>query len=300
MRIAPIASTLNLISIGLSLNIKNHSRKKSIAQGRSSQSPIGVFDSGLGGLTVVRELRRLLPAEEILYLGDLAHLPYGTKSTDEIRRLSSSCADFLLKKKIKALVIACNSASSVAFKLLSKKLSVPVLDVISPAVEAALATSRNLRIGVIATNATIESGSYASRLESRNPDAEYFLKPCPLFVPLAEEGWLDDEVALGAARKYLAPIKAKGVDTLILGCTHYPLLEKVIAKVMGPKVRLVDSAAPTALRLKELLQRQGLLYPRARRAPLRIFVTDHVRNFARIGESFLGEELTPVKLVSIS
>jgi len=275
------------------------SSKRSIALRQSSHSPIGVFDSGLGGLTVVRELRRRLPAEEILYLGDLAHLPYGTKSTAEIRRLSTNCARFLLKKNIKALVIACNSASSVAFKLLSKMLPVPVLDVISPAVEEALAITRNSRVGVIATYATIESGSYARSLEKRSPKAEYFLKPCPLFVPLAEEGWLDDAVTLEAARKYLIPMKKKEIDTLILGCTHYPLLEKVIAKVMGPKVRLVDSAVPTALRLKTLLQKERLLYPRVRHAPLRIFVTDHVRNFARIGESFLGERMKTVQLVKI-
>ncbi|MEI7752105.1 MAG: glutamate racemase [Candidatus Omnitrophota bacterium] len=280
--------------------MKNCSLEKSSALRKSACSPIGVFDSGLGGLTVVRELRRRLPSEEILYLGDLAHLPYGTKSNDEIRRLSTDCARFLLNKKIKALVIACNSASSVAFKLLSKMLPIPVLDVISPAVEEALVVTRNSRIGVIATYATIESGSYARSLTERSPNAEYFLKPCPLFVPLAEEGWLDDVVALEAARKYLTPIKKKEVDTLILGCTHYPLLEKVIAKVMGPSVRLVDSAAPTALRLKALLQKKGLLYPRVRCAPLKIFVTDHVRNFARIGESFLGERLKSVKLVSVS
>jgi glutamate racemase len=275
------------------------SLKKSIELKKSSHSPIGVFDSGLGGLTVVRELRRLLPSEEILYLGDLAHLPYGTKSTEEIRRLSTHCARFLLGKKIKALVIACNSASSVAFKLLSKMLPIPVLDVISPAVEEALALTRNLRVGVIATYATIESGSYARSLAEKSPEAEYFLKPCPLFVPLAEEGWLDDAVALEAARKYLTPLKKKEIDTLILGCTHYPLLEKVIAKVMGPKVRLVDSAAPTAIRLKALLQKRGILYPGSRCAPLKIFVTDHVRNFARIGESFLGERLKTVKLVKV-
>ncbi len=277
--------------------MKNCPLEKSKALRKLSYAPIGVFDSGLGGLTVVRELRRRLPSEEILYLGDLAHLPYGTKSTAEIRRLSTDCARFLLKKKIKALVIACNSASSVAFKLLSKMLPIPVLDVISPAVEEALAHTRNFRVGVIATHATIESGSYARSLEARSSAAEYFLKPCPLFVPLAEEGWLDDAVALAAARKYLAPVKKKEVDTLILGCTHYPLLEKVIAKVMGPKVRLVDSAAPTALRLKALLQKRGLLYPVSRCAPLKIFVTDHVRNFARIGESFLGERLKTVRLV---
>jgi glutamate racemase len=275
------------------------SLEKSIPLRQSSKLPIGVFDSGLGGLTVVRELRRRLPSEEILYLGDLAHLPYGTKSTEEIRRLSTNCARFLLKQKIKALVIACNSASSVAFKLLSATLPIPVLDVITPAVEEALAVTRKRRIGVIATHATIESESYARSLESRAPDAEYFLKPCPLFVPLAEEGWLDDAIALGAARKYLEPIKKKNVDVLILGCTHYPLLHKVIARVMGPKVRLVDSAAPTALRLKEILRKKGLFYPRTRRAPLKIFITDHVRNFARIGESFLGESLKIVKLVRV-
>lgn len=279
--------------------METSSLKKSIPHQPSACSPIGVFDSGLGGLTVVRALRRQLPSEEILYLGDLAHLPYGTKSTGEIRRLSSDCASFLLKKKIKALVIACNSASSVAFKILTKELSIPVLDVISPAVEAALEATRNRRIGVIATNATIESGSYARSLEARCAEGQFFLMPCPLFVPLAEEGWLDDEVALGAARKYLGTLKKKGIDTLILGCTHYPLLGKVIEKVMGPKVKLVDSAVPTALRLKALLEKKGLVYPKPRRAPLKIFVTDFVRNFSRIGETFLGERLKIVKCVRV-
>ena len=198
-----------------------------------------------------------------------------------------------------ALVIACNSASSVAYKLLSEKLPIPVLDVITPAVEEALTSSKNFRVGVIATYATIESGSYARSLEARFPDAEYFLKPCPLFVPLAEEGWLDDAIALGTARRYLGPIKKKNIDTLILGCTHYPLLGKVIAKVMGPKVRLIDSAIPTALKLKELLGRKKILFPSKRRAPLKICITDYVRNFSRIGEAFLGEELRSVKLVKV-
>lgn len=266
---------------------------------RHVRRPIGVFDSGLGGLTVVRQLRRSLPAEEILYLGDLAHLPYGTKSTDEIRRRSEECARFLLSQGIKALVIACNSASSVAYKLLSEKLTIPVLDVISPAVEEALASTRNFRVGVIATYATIESGSYAKSLEAGSPDAEYFLKPCPLFVPLAEEGWLDGSIALETAHQYLGPLKRKKIDTLILGCTHYPLLEKVISKVMGPKVRLIDSAVPTAIKLKELLRHRGILCPAKRRAPLKICVTDYVHNFARIGEAFLGEQLGSVRLVKV-
>lgn len=264
-----------------------------------ARRPIGVFDSGLGGLTVVRQLRRHLPAEEIHYLGDLAHLPYGTKSTEEIRRRSEECARFLLKKKIKALVIACNSASSVAFGLLRKKLSIPVLTVITPAVEEALARTRNFRIGVIATYATIESGSYAKELEKRSPESAYFLKPCPLFVPLAEEGWLDDGIALGTAKRYLSPFKKKDIDTLILGCTHYPLLRKVIGKVMGDRVRLVDSAVPTALKLKSLLEEKGILCARRCHGPLKMFVTDYVRNFTRIGEAFLGEELGKVKLVKV-
>ncbi len=266
---------------------------------QSPNAPIGVFDSGLGGLTVVRALRRRLPFEEILYLGDLAHLPYGTKSTDEIRDRSLKCARFLLSQKVKALVIACNSASSVAFQLLSETLPIPVLDVITPAVDEALRVTRHHRIGVIATNATIESGSYSKSLAAKSSEAEYFLKPCPLFVPLAEEGWWDGAVALGAARRYLTPIKKKRVDTLILGCTHYPLLHKVIEKVMGPKVCLVDSAIPTALRLKSLLQERRLLHLGSRRAPLQIFVTDFVRNFARIGEAFLGEKLRAVQRVRI-
>jgi glutamate racemase len=275
-------------------NAKAKARLASLAR-----RPIGVFDSGLGGLTVVRQLRQQLPSEEIHYLGDLAHLPYGTKSTDEIRRRSEECARFLLKQGVKVLVIACNSASSVAFELLRKKLPIPVLNVITPAVEEALASTRNFRIGVIATYATIESGSYAGELAKRSLDATYFLKPCPLFVPLAEEGWLDDEIALGTAKKYLLPLKKKDIDTLILGCTHYPLLQKVIGKVMGDSVRLVDSAIPTALKLRRLLEERGLLCRSGRRAPLRIFVTDNVRNFTRIGEAFLGEELKNVKIVKV-
>lgn len=266
----------------------------------TSSRAIGIFDSGLGGLTVVRQVRRLLPSEEIIYLGDLAHLPYGTKSTDEIRRRSLECASFLMKQKVKALVIACNSASSVAFNLLRKELPVPVLNVIMPAVDEALARTRNFKIGVIATNATIESGSYAKALSRRAPEASYYMKPCPLFVPLAEEGWLDGGIALGTAREYLLPLKKKDIDTLILGCTHYPLLQKVIGKVMGDTVRLIDSAVPTALRLKVVLQQRGILYPRVRRAPLRIRVTDYVRNFSRIGAAFLGEGLERVRIVKVS
>ncbi len=279
--------------------MKNCSLKKNIIRRQSSRSPIGVFDSGLGGLTVVRQLRRLLPSEEILYLGDLAHLPYGTKSTGEIRRRSEECARYLLKKKIKALVIACNSASSVAYRNLSRQLSIPVVDVITPAVDAALSATKKYRIGVIATHATIESGSYAKALSRRCSGAQFFLKPCSLFVPLVEEGWLEGDIAVAAAHQYLDPVKKKDIDTLILGCTHYPLLAPIISQVMGSSIRLVDSAVPTAHKLAAILKKNYLNYPKDRKAPLRIFVTDFVRNFARIGETFLGEELKNVKIVKV-
>lgn len=275
------------------------SQKKTIALRKLSNLPIGVFDSGLGGLTVVRQLRRLLPNEKILYLGDLAHLPYGTKSTNEIQTRSGECARFLMRRGIKALVIACNSASSVAYPGLAKSLPVPVFDVITPAVEEAITSTQNFRIGVIATYATIESGSYARALKNCSSDAEYFFKPCPLFVSLAEEGWLNDSIALETARKYLTPIKKKRVDTLILGCTHYPLLGKVIRKVMGKKVRLVDSAVPMALKIKRFLTEKDFLNRIARRGKLKIYVTDFVRNFSRIGEAFLGEHLEIVKVVEV-
>ncbi len=268
-------------------------------QNKDANAPIGVFDSGLGGLTVVRALRRELPFEEIVYLGDLAHLPYGTKSDEEIKHLSLSCADFLLQKKIKALVIACNSASSVSAKTLAKKLSIPVLNVISPAVDAAIQISKNKKIGVIATNATIESGSYSKQIEEKCPAVQCFLKACPLFVSLAEEGWLNDHVSVEIAHKYLNPLKQKNIDTLILGCTHYPLLSKPIAKVMGRGVSLVDSAKPTAIQLKNKLTELGLLAARKSKADLRIFVTDFVRNFLRVGEIFLRESLEKIQKVKI-
>ena len=273
-------------------------QKRKRAVSLQASKAIGVFDSGLGGLTVVRQIRRILPSEKIVYLGDLAHLPYGTKSVEEIKNRSNVCSQFLLKKKVKAIVIACNSASSAAYESLKKTLNVPIVDVITPVVTETLKRSENFRIGIIATKATIESGSYVKALKKNSKKATFYLKACQLFVPLVEEGWFKDSVTVEIAKKYLGAFKKKKVDTLILGCTHYPLLKKTIRRVMGSKVRLIDSAVPTALEVEKVLKEKGILSPK-RKGSLNISVTDSIRDFTRIGEAFLGEELKSVRLVRI-
>ena len=262
-------------------------------------NPIGVFDSGLGGLSVVRELRRQLPQEGVVYFGDIAHLPYGTKSGAQIRRFSMENAQFLLKKGIKALVIACNSSSSAAYHLLKRRCSIPVLSVIEPAVEESLERSRTRRIGVIGTAATIESRVYEEALQKRNPQIKVFTQSCPLFVPLVEEGWLDGGVTERVIEKYLEPLARNRIDTLILGCTHYPLLTEKIQSFFGPSVQLIDSAGPTVRRLASLLVKKGLLYPKKRISKFQIFTSDLPRNFVHVGERFLGERLPKIKVVQV-
>lgn len=260
-------------------------------------NPIGVFDSGLGGLTVVRELRRQLPHEAILYFGDIAHLPYGTKSRAQIQRFSLENARFLTQKGVKALIIACNSSSSAAFHLLKRKFSLPVISVIEPAVEESLRETRNGRIGVIGTAATVESRVYEEALGNRNPQVKVFTQSCPLFVPLVEEGWLDGGVTEKVIEKYLTPLIDQKIDTLILGCTHYPILKQKIQSFLGPRVRLVDSAVPTVKSLASLLEKKGLLYSKKRIPQFQIFTSDLPRNFIRVGEQFLGEGLPRIKVI---
>jgi len=262
-------------------------------------NPIGVFDSGLGGLTVVRELRRRLPEEAIVYFGDIARLPYGTKSRDQIRRFSLTNAEFLLRKGVKALVIACNSSSSAAYPLLKRRFKIPVLSVIEPAVEEALRQSQNGRIGVIGTAATVESRVYEQALQSGNHRIRVFSQSCPLFVPLVEEGWLNGGVTERVIEKYLKPLAQKKIDTLILGCTHYPILTETIGAFLGPRVSLVDSAGPTVRKLASLLREKDLLYSRPREPGFQIFTSDLPRNFVKVGERFLGERLPPVKVVRL-
>ncbi len=262
-----------------------------------SSKPIGVFDSGLGGLTVVRELRSQLPRESIVYFGDIARLPYGTKSRSQIQRFSLQNTEFLLQKGIKALVVACNSSSSAAFRLLKQRFSLPIVSVIEPAVAECLRRTQTGRVGVIGTTATIESRVYEEALRRGGSRIRVFTQSCPLFVPLVEEGWLNGGVTERVIETYLGPLAEKKVDTLILGCTHYPLLRERLQKFFGPRVELIDSAEPTVKRLASFLEEEELLCGKNGRPKFEVFTSDLPRNFLHVGERFLGEKLPKVKVV---
>ncbi len=273
--------------------MKKHAKRRT---GKENK-PIGVFDSGLGGLTVVREMRRLLPSEAIIYFGDIARLPYGIKSKEQILSFSIQNTLFLLKHKIKALVVACNSSSSAAYSFLKNHFNLPVVDVIEPAARAAVEMTRSGKIGIIATQSTIASGAYERALKRLKPSIKVTQMACPLFVPLVEEGWIDGKITEDIVREYLKPLKRERFDTLILGCTHYPLLKNIIQRHVGAGIQLVDSARPTAEKLSSILEKNELCYHSPRNGKLKIFVSDLPRNFIRIGERFLGEKLNDVKVV---
>lgn len=264
---------------------------------REASRPIGVFDSGLGGLTIVREIRRCLPNESIVYFGDMARLPYGTKSKEQILSFSIQNTLFLLKHKVKAVVVACNSSASAAYSFLKRHFNLPIIDVIQPAAESALMASRVKRIGLIATQATVSSLAYEKSLQSRDGGLQIFSAACPLFVPLVEEGWLEGKITDQIIQTYLKPLLRKKIDTLILGCTHYPLLREAIQKAVPSRVRIIDSVAPTVQKLASILDKKGLRYLSFRRGELRIYVSDKPRNFIRVGEKFLGERLHHVEIV---
>jgi glutamate racemase len=257
-----------------------------------------VFDSGLGGLTVVKALKKVLPGEEIVYLGDTARVPYGTKSAEVIRRFALQDTEFLVGRKVKLVIVACHSASSVALDDVQKRYRLPIIGVIDPGARAAVEATRNRRIGVIGTNLTIASGSYERAIRSYRRDVEIIAKTTPLFVPLAEEGMLDNEIAWRVARWYLAPLKEERIDTLLLGCTHYPLLKRAIGRVMGPKIRLVDSSEETARSTLALLDKLGLRRRRAK-PNHRFYLSDLTPNFREVGSRFLGETAPEVVRASI-
>lgn len=258
---------------------------------------IGIFDSGVGGLTVFKEIMHLLPEEDLFYLGDTARVPYGTKSAETVRQYALEAGAFLVDQGVKMLVVACNTASAVALPALRERFNLPVVGVIDPGARRA-AQSRNGRIGVIGTEGTIGSGRYEEAINAQLADAQVFSTACPLFVPLAEEGWAEHQVAQLAAREYLAPLKQNAIDTLVLGCTHYPLLRKVLQQEVGEGVTLVDSAEETATTVAELFREQGLTRPQSggQRA---FFVTDVPTRFVRVGQAFLGQELSHVQQVRI-
>jgi glutamate racemase len=264
-----------------------------------AQAPIGVFDSGIGGLTVLAAVRALLPLESTLYLGDTARVPYGTKSAETVVRYARECAAFLVERGVKALVVACNTASAYALPDLAARLAIPVLGVIEPGCRAALAASRRRAVGVIGTAGTIASNAYGCALKVFDPEVRVVSRACPLFVPLVEEGWIDNDVAQAAARRYLAGLAAEGIDTLILGCTHYPLLAHAIAREMGEGIALVDSAETTAHALKQLLDERGIASSAHAAPASHIYVTDLPARFESIAHRFLKGDLPPVTRVDL-
>ena len=263
--------------------------------------PIGVFDSGIGGLTVFGALAARLPSERILYLGDTARVPYGTKSPETVTRYTRESARFLLQRGIKALVVACNTASALALPSLLGEIPVPALGVLQPGARRACRLSPSGSIGVIGTEATIHSGAYAEAIRRLRPQAKVIAAACPLFVPLAEEGWADGEVALLVARRYLAAFDGSGIDALVLGCTHYPLLKGVIGQVLGGGIALVDSAEAAAEETAALLEDRGLLAAAgAGHAGHHFYVTDSSKRFAQVGSRFLGRPLERLEQVEIT
>lgn len=254
--------------------------------------PIGVFDSGVGGLTVLRALREQLPNEDFLYLGDTARLPYGTKSAHSVSRYSLQAADLLVRQGIKHLVVACNTASSVALDALRERFApLPVMGVIEPGAEAACAATHSGEIAVIATEGTIRGGAYHRAIARRSPEAIVVGQACSLFVALAEEGWTTGPIVEAVAKRYLGAIfeQHPSVDTLLLGCTHFPVLIEALRAVLSQHVHLVDSARTTAAALEGDLRARDLLVRDARRGSMRLFATDHAERFAAVGSLFLGE-----------
>ena len=269
-------------------------------------SAIGIFDSGIGGLTVVREVIRQLPDERIIYFGDTARVPYGPKSPDTVRRYSHEISEFLRSQDVKAIVVACNTATAHALPMLQSELSVPVIGVVEPGARAAVAASRRGELGVIGTAGTIGSGAYERAIKQIAPNAHIMARACPLFVPLVEEGWLDTPATRLIAREYLAPMKAAGVDTLVLGCTHYPLLKPLLAELLGPDVVLIDSAQETAAETARVLSNRGLLAPsngegwrRNAAVPHRFVASDAPDHFLRLGQRFLGSAIECVETLTL-
>ena len=268
-----------------------------------NEAPIGLFDSGIGGLTVAREIMRNLPNEQIVYFGDTARLPYGNKSRETVIRYSEQITRFLLTQNIKAIVIACNTASAMALDAVGKTAGLPVLGVVEPGAVMAVKATRTRRIGVMATASTTASMSYDRAIHKLDPSIETFGQACPILVPLVEEGWIDDPVTRAVLTRYLDPLLEKDVDTIILGCTHYPLLRKVIQSMVGPQITLINPAYETALALGTLLKEKGLarVKPVEHGAPYpyRFYVSDDVKRFEAFAESILPVDVKSATMIPI-
>lgn len=254
-----------------------------------NEAPIGVFDSGVGGLTVVKEMMRALPQESIVYYGDTARVPYGNKSKETVIAYSRQIAKFLESQEVKAIVVACNTISALALEIIKAEFDVPFIGVVKPGAKMAAQATKNKRIGVIATEGTISSGIYEQFLKATSPEVEVFGKACPLFVHLAEEGWLKDPITKQVAERYLAELKEKQVDTLVLGCTHYPLLRSTIREVIGEEVTLVNPAYETARELKYVLEDAHILKSQENKsAPFyKFYVSDGAEKFRQFANTIL-------------
>lgn len=263
----------------------------------NARLPIGVFDSGIGGLTVVRALAARLPHEHIAYFGDTARVPYGVKSVETIAHYATQITTFLLDKQVKLLIVACNTMAAVASQAIRDLSPVPVLDVIDAGARAAVRATRSGRIGVIGTIATINSAAYTSAIHAHDAAVQVVPRACPLFVPLIEEGWLDHRVTRLTAEEYLIPLVQQDIDTLVLGCTHYPLLKPLLQEVVGGEVTLIDSADTVSEQAAALLASQALANP-GTAVDYQYYVTDVPQRFQQVGERFLGRALAPVHVVN--
>ena len=264
----------------------------------NNDAPIGIFDSGLGGLTVFKKIQQLLPDENYIYFGDTAHLPYGSKSTNCIIEYSEKIVNFLLSKNIKALIIACNSASSVAKNRIRKICNIPVFEVISPAVNSAIQTTQSNHICVIGTETTINSKVYSKKISSINDNINITEISCPLFVPIIEEGWANTKIAKLSAEKYLFKLKKSPIDTLILGCTHYPIMANTIKNVINKNINLVFSGQTVGTALNIYLNKHNLIN-KSKKASIDFYVTDYPQQFNKIGSNFFGKKLTTLKLINL-
>ncbi len=265
-------------------------------------APIGVFDSGVGGLTVAREIMRNLPNERIVYFGDTARVPYGSKSRETILRYSRQIIRFLRTEQVKAIVIACNTASALALDEVEKELDIPIIGVIKSGARVAAVSTANKKVGVIGTESTINSGMYDQLIRAEDPEITVYGKACPLFVPLVEEGWLKDPVTETVAKRYLKELLDEGIDSLILGCTHYPLLRSLIGEIAGPGVHLVNPAYETAKELERLLAQKNLLNTQAKppgNEPYKFYVSDAADKFKRFADSILPYDIETTQKINI-
>ncbi len=267
-----------------------------------NHAPIGVFDSGVGGLTVAREIMRQIPDERIVYFGDTARVPYGSKSPNTIIRYSRQIIRFLRTKNVKAIVVACNTASAFALETIKPELDIPIIGVVKPGAKVAAQTTQNGKIGVIGTEGTIRSEIYTKTIHRENKDAQVMGRACPLFVPLVEEGWIKDPVTVAVAERYLQPFKESDIDTLILGCTHYPLLRSTVREIMGEGVNLVNPAYETAVELRRLLSEQGIANDGKTKdgeEKYQFYVSDATEKFMQFANSILPYDIEQTQLIPI-